>query len=44
MLQIFRAGTFDTQPNLQTISKLSTAASLEKYGPTGNDRIFQQRL
>lgn len=42
--KVFRAQSFDTQPKLTEISKVSTAASIEKYGAVGNDRIFQQRL
>jgi len=42
--EVFRAQSFDTQPKLTEISKVSTAASIEKYGAVGNDRIFQQRL
>lgn len=42
--EVFKAGTFDTQPSLPIISKFSMAASANKYGAAGNDRIFQNRL
>lgn len=42
--EVFRAQQYPTQPSLPEISKLSMRASQEKYGATGNDRIFQNRL
>jgi hypothetical protein len=42
--EVFRAQTFNEQPSLPVISKVSMAASTEKYGGAGNDRIWQQRL
>lgn len=41
---IFSAESYAEQPSLPTISKVTMEASAEKYGKTGNDRIFQQRL
>lgn len=42
--EVFKAKTFQVKPPLTAISKVSMAASSEKYGATGNDRIFQNRL
>jgi len=42
--EVFKAQTFSTQPSLPENSKVSMSASAEKYGKTGNDRIFQNRL
>ena len=42
--EVFKAQTFQKKPPLTAISKVSMAASSEKYGATGNDRIFQNRL
>lgn len=42
--EVFRAAQFPTQPSLVQISKVSMEASQAKYGATGNDRIFQNRL
>jgi hypothetical protein len=42
--EVFRAAQFETQPSLVQIAKVSMEASAQKYGATGNDRIFQQRL
>lgn len=42
--EVFRAATFPAQPSLPTIAALNMKASAEKYGATGNDRIFQNRL
>ena len=42
--EVFRAKQFDKRPTLPEISKVNMAASSEKYGATGNDRIFQNRL
>lgn len=42
--EVFKASEFETQPALTTISKVSTEASTQKYGATGNDRIFENRL
>jgi hypothetical protein len=42
--EVFRAETFEKRPTLPEISKINMRASEEKYGATGNDRIFQNRL
>ena len=42
--EVFRAKQFTKQPSLVEISKVSMEASAQKYGATGNDRIFQNRL
>lgn len=42
--EIFRVKTFKDQPKLTEISSVSMQASEAKYGATGNDRIFQNRL
>eukprot|EP01041_Mallomonas_annulata_P006366 gene6366-12869_t len=42
--EVFKAADFDTQPALTAISRVSMEASTQKYGATGNDRIFQNRL
>jgi hypothetical protein len=42
--EVFKAEKFDVQPSLPVISKVSMAASANKYGAAGNDRIFQNRL
>lgn len=42
--EMVKAKTFSSQPSLPEISKVSMAASAEKYGAAGNDRIFQNRL
>jgi len=42
--EVFKAGSFETQPSLPNISKVSSAASAAKYGAAGNDRIFENRL
>lgn len=42
--EVFKTQIFKQKPALTTISKISMAASAEKYGATGNDRIFENRL
>lgn len=42
--EMFQAKKFDKRPSLPEISKVSMQASTDKYGSTGNDRIFQNRL
>jgi len=42
--EVFKADKFDAQPSLPVITKVSMAASANKYGAAGNDRIFQNRL
>ena len=42
--EVFRAAQFPSQPSLVQISKVAMEASAQKYGATGNDRIFQNRL
>jgi hypothetical protein len=42
--EIFRVATFPTQPKLTEISAVNMKASADKYGATGNDRIFENRL
>ena len=42
--EIIRAYTSPAQLPLPEISRIAMQASTEKYGPTGNDRIFQNRL
>jgi hypothetical protein len=38
------AGSFETQPSLKEAADVSTKKSGDKYGKTGNDRIFENRL
>ncbi len=42
--EIYQAETFKIRPSLIEISKVNMASSATKYGKTGNDRIFQNRL
>ena len=42
--EVFKTKQFAQKPPLTEISKVSMAASAAKYGATGNDRIFQNRL
>ena len=42
--EITRTCQYSTQPKLTEISKANQKKSAELYGPTGNDRIFENRL
>lgn len=42
--EITRSSQFASQPKLTEISKINKEASDKLYGPTGNDRIFENRL
>lgn len=42
--EIFKAASLPKQGSLVEISKISMQASVDKYGSTGNDRIFENRL
>ena len=44
IFQISRVGQYDSKPSLPEITRITMGASSDKYGPGGNDRIFENRL